>query len=104
VGLFNKAWCHASSKSRPAYVNDALRAGRSISAPLDRKKNWNQRRKDSVLPGRKQDLCDFVAGKSGKAKTRGQRKCKKLQLHIDMEHNSDKVATAICSEKKYQNN
>lgn len=48
--------------------------------------------------------CDFVAGNSGKAETRGQRKCKKLQLHIDMEHNSDKVATAICSEKKYQNN
>jgi hypothetical protein len=54
--------------------------------------------------GRKQDVRDFVAGKSGKAETRGQRKCKKLQLDIDMEHNSDKVATAICSEKKYQNN
>jgi hypothetical protein len=54
-----------------------------------------------LLPGRKQDVCDFVAGKSGKAETRGQRKCKKLQLDIDMEHNSDKVATAICSEKKY---
>jgi hypothetical protein len=39
-----------------------------------------------------------------KLKREEQRKCKKLQLDIDMEHNSDKVATAICSEKKYQNN
>jgi hypothetical protein len=68
----------------------------SISVPHRQEENRNQRRKDFVLPGRKQDVCDFVAGNSGKAETRGQRKCKKLQLHIDMEHNSDKVATAIC--------
>lgn len=29
---------------------------------------------------------------------RWKRKCKKMQLDIDMEHNSDKVATARCSE------
>jgi len=64
--------------------------------------NWDHVKE--FLPGRKQGVCDFAAGKSGKGETRAQRKCKKLQLDVDMEHNSDKVATAICSEKKYQNN
>jgi hypothetical protein len=72
-----------------------LRRDRAIRAPTSSAERHQRPQKTCV---------NFVWANFEKRRIGATKKCKKFQLGVDMEHNSDKVATAICSEKIHQNN